>query len=96
MEKENANPIVNSQSVNSKAVASKRGASVPDAVPATDDAAGASAVAAGRGQIPPEWDPYEELPYIRPWNPYDELLIYAAIKGSQSVNLCNNQMISIR
>ena len=71
MEKENVKLIFESQSVDSKAVASKRGASVLDAVPATNDAAGASAASAGRGQIPPEWDPYEEVSYIRPPNPYD-------------------------
>ena len=46
MEKENAKPIVDSHSVDSKAVASKRGASVLNVVPATDDAT-------GRGQILP-------------------------------------------
>ena len=58
---------VASKLVESKAVSSKRCASVLDADPATDDA-GASVTAAGSGQIPPQWDPYEEVPYIRPPN----------------------------
>jgi hypothetical protein len=60
------------------AVPSTRGASVFDAVPSTAVAAavalaaptGASEAAAGGGQIPPEWDSYEQVPYIRPSNPY--------------------------
>ena len=75
MDKENANPIVHD------AVGSKRDASLFDTVPSTAIAAaaagalaapaGASEAAAGGGQIPPEWDPYEEVPYICPPNPYD-------------------------
>ena len=61
MDKENANPIVDSQSGDCGFVGSKRGASVLDA----------SEAAAGGGQIPPEWNPYEEVPYIYPPNPYD-------------------------
>ena len=78
MDKENANPIVDSQSVDCESVGSKRGASVLGAVPSTAAAAGAlaapagaSEAAAGGGQIPPEWDPYEKVPYICPPNPYD-------------------------
>ena len=78
MEKKNAKPIVDpkdvaSKDVASKAVASKAVDSVLDAVPSTDNAAGASA-AAGGGRIPPVWDPYEEEPYIQPANPYDTSL----------------------
>ena len=77
MDKENANPIVHG------AVGSKRDASLFDIVPSRDVAtvpstdvaatsAGASeAAAAGGGQIPPGWDPYEEVPYVPPPNPYD-------------------------
>ena len=69
MDKENANPIVHG------AVGSKRDASLFDAVPSTDVAAasaGASeAAAAGRGQIPPGFDPYEPVPYVPPPNRYD-------------------------
>ena len=68
MEKKNAKPIVDP-----KAVASKAVDSVLDAVPGTDNAAGASA-AAGGGRIPPVCDPYEEEPYIQPANPYDACL----------------------
>ena len=80
MDKENANPIVDSQSIDCESVGSKRGASVLSAVPSTAAAAagalaapaGASEAAAGGGQIPPEWDPYEEVSYIcnepDPWN----------------------------
>ena len=80
MDKENANPIVHG------AVGSKRDASLFDAVPSTDVAvvpstdvaassAGASeAAAAGRGQIPPGYDPYEYVPYVSPPNPYDTFL----------------------
>ena len=70
MGKENANPIV-LDAVDCEFVGSKRGASVLDAVPSTAFAvAGASEAAAGGGQIPPEWDPYEKVPYICPPNPY--------------------------
>ncbi|KAK1641753.1 hypothetical protein QYE76_059558 [Lolium multiflorum] len=73
MDEENANPIV------LDAIDSKRGASLFDAVPSTAVAtagalaapAGASEAAAGGGQIPPEWNPYEEVSYISPSNPYD-------------------------
>jgi hypothetical protein len=80
MDKENANPIVDSQSGDCDFVGSKRGASVLDAVPSTAVAAaagalaapaGASEAAAGGVQIPPDWDPYEEVSYICPPNPYD-------------------------
>jgi hypothetical protein len=57
--KQNANPIVHD------AVGSKRDASLFDAVPSMVVAA------AGGGRIPPGWDPYEEVPYISPPNPYD-------------------------
>ena len=62
MEK-NAKPIIDPKAVASKAVASKAVDSVLDAVPGTDNAAGAS-VDAGGGRILPVWDPYEEEPYI--------------------------------
>ena len=73
MDKENANPIV------LDAVDSKRGASLFDAVPsmavtaagALAAPAGASEAAAGGGQIPSEWDPYETVSYNCPANPYD-------------------------
>ena len=68
MDKENANPIVHG------AVGSKRDASLFDAVPSTDVAAAAGAseaAAAGRGQIPPGYDPYEPVPYVPPPNRYD-------------------------
>ena len=68
MEKKNAKPIVDPKAIASKAVASKVVESVLDAVPGTDNAAGASA-AAGSGRIPPVWVPYEEEPYIQPANP---------------------------
>ena len=77
MDKENANPIVNSQSGDCEFIGSKRGASVLDASEAAAGGgalaapAGASQAAAGGGQIPPEWDPYEKVPYICPPNPYD-------------------------
>ena len=45
MDKENANPIIDSQSDDYEFVGSKRGASVLDA----------SEAAAGGGQIPSEW-----------------------------------------
>ena len=47
MDKENANPIVDSQSVDCESVGSKRGASVLGAVPSTAAAAGALAAPAG-------------------------------------------------
>ena len=77
MDKENANPIIDSQSGDCEFIGSKRGASVLDASEAAAGGgalaapAGASEAAAGGGQIPPEWDPYEEVPYICPPNPYD-------------------------
>jgi hypothetical protein len=74
MDKENVNP-----SSVLDVVPSTHGASVFDAVPSTAIAtagalvapAGASEAAAGGGQILPEWDPYEQVSYIRPSNPYD-------------------------
>src|SRR4051812_43881276 len=60
----------NSKSVDSNDVSSKRCASVLDADSATDDV-GALVAAADSMQIPPKWDPYEEVPYVRPSNPYD-------------------------
>ena len=78
MDKENANPSVESQSGDCEFVGSKRGASVLDGseVAAGGGAlaapAGASEAAAGGDQIQqPEWDPYEPVPYICPPNPYD-------------------------
>ena len=80
MDKENANPIVDSQSGDCEFVGSKHGASVLDASEAAAGGgalaapAGASEASAGGGQILPEWDPYEEVPYICPPNPYDTLM----------------------
>ena len=70
MDMENANPIVHD------VVGSKRDASLFDAVPSTAvaAAAGASEAVAGGGQIPPGWDPYEQMPYISPPNPYDTFM----------------------
>ena len=68
MEKKNAKPIVDP-----KAIASKVVDSILDAVPGTDNSAGALAAAGGR-RIPPVWDPYEEEEYIQPANPYDRSL----------------------
>ncbi|KAK1698019.1 hypothetical protein QYE76_014716 [Lolium multiflorum] len=64
MDKESANPIVHD------VVGSKRDASLFDAVPSTAVAAAdASEAAVGGRQIPPGFDPYEEVPYISPPNP---------------------------
>ena len=78
LDKENANPIVDSQSGDCEFVDSKRGASVLDASEAAAGGgalaapSGASEAAAGGGQIPqPDWDPYEKVSYICPPNPYD-------------------------
>ena len=63
MDKENANPIVDSQSGDCEFVGSKRGASVLNASEAAAGGgalaapAGASEAATGGGQIPPESPP---------------------------------------
>ena len=73
MDKENVNPIVDSQSGDCEFVASVLDASEAAAGGAALAAtAGASEAAAGDGQIQqPEWNPYEKVSYIYPSNPYD-------------------------
>ena len=68
MDKENANLIVH------VAVGSKRNASLFVAVPSIAGAADASEAAAGGSQIPAGWDPYEEVSYESPPNPYDTFM----------------------
>jgi hypothetical protein len=68
MDKENANPIVHD------AVGSKRDASLFDVVPSMAVAVGASEAAASGSQIPTGWDPYEEVSYEAPPNPYDTFM----------------------
>ena len=76
MEKKNAPAAVASEPVASEAVATVEAAAVlvKATVPASDEAAGASADAAcGKIRLA-DWDPYEEEEYIRPENPFDTSL----------------------